>query len=85
MPDVSVNATDNVLNAALKLSPSDRATVVLGLLESLDEEESDAIEEELDEIWAAEVKRRLDELDSGTAREIDAFDAIARLRTELHK
>lgn len=82
---MSVNATDNVLSAALKLSPSDRAAVVLGLLESLDEEDSDATEDQWDEIWAAEVKRRLDELDSGSAREIDAFEAIANLRGQLHK
>jgi hypothetical protein len=77
--------TNNVLSAGLKLTPRDRAAVALGLLESLDDEDTDATGEELDEIWAIEVKRRLAELDSGDAREIDAFEAIAALRAELRK
>jgi len=85
MPDMEANATDSVLDAALKLSPRDRAAIALGLLESLDEEEADATKEELDEIWAAEVERRLNELDSGESQEIEAFEAIAKLRAELRK
>lgn len=77
--------TNNVLSAGLKLTPRERAAVALGLLESLDDEDCDGPGEKWDEVWAIEVKQRLAELDSGNAREIDAFEAIAALRAELRK
>jgi putative addiction module component (TIGR02574 family) len=55
-------ATDPVklLEEALKLSPEARAALAASLLESLDED----VDEDAEAAWAAEVTRRLHELDS---------------------
>ena len=50
-----------LLEEALKLSPEARAALAASLLESLD----DAVDEDAEAAWAAEVAKRLHELDSG--------------------
>ena len=59
---------------ALHLSADERVRLVDRLLASLP---ADA---ELDAEWAAEARRRLDELDAGTVAGIPIEDAIARAR-----
>ena len=81
---MGADATSNVLNAALKLPARDRAAIALGLLESLDDDDHEIPEEEWEQSWAVEVRRRLDELDTGAASEVEAFAAIERVRAELH-
>ncbi|MCP4379043.1 MAG: addiction module protein, partial [bacterium] len=44
------------------LSDSDRAELAAWLIESLDAE----VDHDVDATWDAEIKRRIDELDSGT-------------------
>ena len=46
---------------ALHLPDSERAELAAWLIESLDPE----VDREVDEAWDAEIKRRIDELDSG--------------------
>lgn len=45
----------------LKLSPEARAALAASLLESLDE----GVDEDVEAVWAAEIARRIQELDSG--------------------
>lgn len=50
-----------LLNEALKLSPEERAALAASLLESLEE----AVDENVEAAWAAEITKRIRELDSG--------------------
>jgi len=49
-------------DSALHLPDSERAELAAWLIESLDPE----VDREVDKAWDAEIKRRIDELDSGS-------------------
>jgi len=80
MPEITRQAS-RVLEKALALSTRDRGVLIDRLIESLDEGPA---EEGVEEAWAAEIKRRVDEIRSGKARLIPAEEmrrrAAARLR-----
>ena len=50
-----------LLEEALKLSPEARAALAASLLESLEE----SVDEDVEAAWAAEIAKRIHELDSG--------------------
>ena len=58
------NTAEDVLTNALSLTAEERAKVAASLIESLDEQVDDGA----DEAWAAEIQRRLDEIDAGTVQ-----------------
>jgi putative addiction module component (TIGR02574 family) len=62
---------------ALKLGAADRARLVEHLIACLDEDT------EIEEAWAAEVERRMEAVDTGSAELIPAADQIARARAAL--
>lgn len=62
---------------ALKLSPGERAALAQRLLESLEEDK------ELEDAWAAEVERRIAEVESGAVQVIPIADALAQVRAAL--
>jgi putative addiction module component (TIGR02574 family) len=62
---------------ALKLTTSERAHLAEHLIASLDEDG------EIEEAWAAEVERRIAEIDGGHVQMIPAEEAIARARESL--
>ena len=62
---------------ALKLSPEERALLADHLLASL------GAQAEVEEAWAAEVERRLAEVESGRATLVPAEQAIRRARQAL--
>ena len=70
-----------ILERALDLSTQDRGALIARLIESLDGERA---EEGVEEAWAGEIKRRVDEIRSGKARLIPREEvrrrAAARLR-----
>jgi putative addiction module component (TIGR02574 family) len=80
MPEITRQAS-RVLEKALALSTRERGVLIDRLIESLDEGPA---EEGVEEAWAAEIKRRVDEIRSGKARLIPAEEvrrrAAARLR-----
>lgn len=59
---MSPNELD-LIREALKLPPEARAAVAGALLESLDQ----AIDDDSEAAWSIEIRRRLDDLDSGCA------------------
>jgi len=67
---------DQVLAAAMKLPPEGRAALVGSLLASLDDE----TEEDVEAAWAAEIRRRLEDIRSGRVRPIDWNVARRTLR-----
>ena len=62
---------------ALKLTPGERAALAQRLLASLDEDS------EIEDAWAAEVERRIAEVESGAVQVIPIEEALARVRTAL--
>jgi putative addiction module component (TIGR02574 family) len=62
---------------ALKLTAGERAALARRLLASLDEDA------EIEEAWAAEVERRIAEVESGAVQPIPMSEALAELRSSL--
>jgi hypothetical protein len=63
----------------MKLDLKDRATLAKWIVESLD----DLSEEEIEELWAEEAERRLDEMERGQVDEIPAKEVLRRARASL--
>ena len=74
-------AAAELLTEALRLPTQERAALIEGLLESLDERP----DERAEEAWEAEIKRRLEESDSGTAQPIPWDEAQHRLRGRIRR
>jgi putative addiction module component (TIGR02574 family) len=62
---------------AMKLTPEERARLADRLIASLSEDA------EIEEAWAAEVERRIAEIEAGRAPVVPGADAIARARDAL--
>ncbi len=62
---------------ALTLTPSERAALAQRLLASLDDDA------EIEEAWAAEIERRIAEVESGAVQVIPIAEALARVRAAL--
>ena len=62
---------------ALKLTPGERAALAQRLLASLDEDA------EIEEAWAAEVGRRIADVERGAVQVIPIAEALARVRAAL--
>ncbi len=62
---------------ALKLTPGERAALAQRLLASLDEET------EIEDAWAAEVERRIADVESGAIPVIPIDEALAQVRSAL--
>jgi putative addiction module component (TIGR02574 family) len=70
-----------VLEKALALSTQDRGLVIDRLIASLDEGPA---EEGVEEAWADEIKRRVDEIRSGRVKMIPGEEVLRRLAARLH-
>ncbi len=71
------NQLEIVEAQALQLKPEERARLADRLIASL------TGGEEIDEAWAVEVERRVQEIESGRARLIPAAEAISRVRAAI--
>jgi putative addiction module component (TIGR02574 family) len=70
-------AADNILQAALGLSESERATVAAKIIESLDPDLDDGY---TDEEWSAEIARRVEASKAGTVETIPWEQARRRIQ-----
>ena len=68
-----------LLQKALALSEAERASIAGFLLESLDAPADEGVEA----AWAAEIDRRIEELDSGTAKTVTWEELRARTLSRL--
>ncbi len=76
--EVRMGITFEELEAELlKLSKSERARLAEQLISSLDEDS------EIEEAWAAEIDRRIAEVESGAVRLIPATEVLTRARAAL--
>lgn len=74
-PDVS-----ELLKKALALPPEARAALATSLFESLDEEPAD---EGVEAAWSEEIKRRIEDIDSGRVQMIPYEEVRRRLAALL--
>ena len=70
---------DDILSAALSLSPGARAMLADHLLESLDAQE----EKRIDAVWAEEAEQRAKAIDEGRAKLIPGEEVMAELRARV--
>lgn len=75
-------AIDAIRDDVLALSAEDRAELAAALLDSLGPE-PDADQSEVDQAWAAELKRRAVALDSGEDPGVPWDEALAKVRQSL--
>ena len=61
----------DILDAALKLNDQEKAAIAASLIESLDPD----FDEGCDEAWAAEIAKRMRELDSGQVKTVPWSEA----------
>jgi len=70
---------DSILGTALSLPADDRARIAAELIASLDEGEDADVEA----AWAAEIDRRIAEIESGEVETVSWEEARARVRSKL--
>lgn len=79
MADLTPQASD-VLEKALTLSTHERGLLINRLIESLDEVPAEA---GVEEAWAEEIKRRVDDVRSGRVEMIPGEEVLRRLGKRL--
>lgn len=72
---------DEILSAALSLSPGARAMLADHLLESLDDE----AQKRIDAMWAEEAERRDREIEDGVVTPIPGEEVMNRLRARYKR
>jgi putative addiction module component (TIGR02574 family) len=72
---------EEILSAALLLSPGARAMLANHLLESLDNE----AQKRIDAIWAEEAERRAQAIDDGRVKLIPGDEVLAKLRARINE
>ncbi len=70
---------EELMREALRLGPSERASIAHELLNSLET----LTEAEIEQLWVEEALRRNAEIEAGTVRTIAAEEAIAQARARL--
>jgi putative addiction module component (TIGR02574 family) len=71
---------EQVAADAMKLPVRDRVRLAQQLVSTLDDNQSEV---EVEELWFAEAKRRLDELHTGKVESIDADEVFKSVREKL--
>ena len=81
-----MNSTaQNLLNTALNLPESERAELAARLIESLDPDvAADPLDADLDSAWDAEIKRRVEDLDTDRVAGIPWSEARRRILARSH-
>jgi putative addiction module component (TIGR02574 family) len=72
---------DEILSAALSLSPGARAMLAEQLLDSL----NGAEQARIDALWAEEIERRIKEVDEGKVALIPGDEVMERLRSRYSR
>lgn len=72
---------DSILGTALTLPAGDRARIAAELIASLDEGE----DRDVEATWAAEIERRIAEVEAGEAETVSWEEARARIGSKLAK
>lgn len=76
---------EQLASDAMKLPVRDRVRLAQQLVATIEEDTETATEKEIEELWFAEVERRLDELRSGTVQGVSAEEAFRNARETLKR
>ena len=68
---------DTLTEVALQLEPEDRVQLAERLLSSVSPDKG------LDDAWAAEIERRIDEIESGRATLLSRAEVMSRVRAAI--
>ncbi|MDR1450008.1 MAG: addiction module protein [Propionibacteriaceae bacterium] len=79
---MSMNAAE-VEQALIALDQRDRAVVIHRGLRSLDADDANVDQAEVAAAWRTELRRRIDDIDSGKVELLDVNESHAQLRAEL--
>jgi putative addiction module component (TIGR02574 family) len=75
------SAVRQIIDAAMPLSSKERAEIAAVLIESLNGPAPSAAEQaEIDAAWRVEIRRRMKEIEDGTAELIPGDEFLARVR-----
>lgn len=72
-----------VEQALLALDQHDRAAVIHRGLQSLHPEDTSMDQSEVDAAWRTELRRRIDDIETGNVELLDADEVHAQIRAEL--
>ena len=72
-----------VEQALLALDERDRAAVIHRGLRSFEYEDANTDQEEVDAAWRSELRRRIDDIESGKVELLDADEVHAQIRAKL--
>lgn len=82
-----LNSFEEILRAALALSPQAKSMLASRLIESLDGSEQaewdSSKQAEIDAAWAEEIERRIRDIDEGRVKLIPGEEVLARLRSRF--
>lgn len=72
-----------VEQAFLALDRRDRAALIHRGLQTLDTEDAEVDQDEVDTAWRSELRRRIDDVESSAVELLDADEVHAQVRAEL--
>ena len=83
----TISTYEELITAAMTLSPYERARLAEHLIKSLDaEDELDAEDQErIDRLWAEEAERRNREIEDGIVKAIPGEEVMNRLRSRYKR
>ena len=73
----AISTYEEIMGAAMALSPDERERLAEHLIESLDPEDQDTIHR----LWVEEAERRLKEIEDGVVEPIPGEEVMRRLRS----
>ncbi len=79
---MSMSAAD-VERAVFALERRDRAALIHRVLQDLDTDGTERDQSEIDAAWRTELRRRIDDIESGKVELLDIEESHAQLRAEL--
>jgi putative addiction module component (TIGR02574 family) len=77
----AISTYEEIMSAAMSLSPNERVMLAEHLIESLDVEE----QERINRLWAEEAERRNREIEDGIVQAIPGEEVMNRLRSRYKR
>ena len=77
----AIRTYEEIMSAAMDLSPNERVLLAEHLIESLDVED----QERINRLWAEEAERRNREIEDGTVQAIPGEEVMNRLRSRYKR
>ena len=79
MAENDMSETNQIIASALLLPLNARISLLNAVLESVDQPAEKLTQSELDELWAEEIKSRVDDIDSGSVTTVSSTELWKQL------